>query len=72
MKEFLYFIAEIFEIDVEKINLDTKYQSIPEWDSLMHLRLVSEIEEKYAVEIPIDEVPNISTLSDFYNYISKN
>ncbi len=34
----------------------------------MHMRLVMEIEEEYDVEIPIEEVPTIKTLNDFYQY----
>lgn len=69
MQEFLEFIAKIFEVDSSKISLATAYQSIEQWDSLMQLRLVAEIEEEYNVEIPIDEVPEIKTLGDFYKYI---
>ena len=68
-KEFLNFIAEVFGVEVAKISLNTEYQSIPEWDSLMHLRLVAEIEEKYGVEIPIDDVANIKTLNDIFLHI---
>lgn len=70
MDKFLKFLAEIMEVNVENLSLQTEYQSIPQWDSLMHLRIVAEIEEKYGVEIPIDEVPDIKTLGDFYKYIS--
>lgn len=69
MNKFLEFVAEIFEVNVEKLSDDTTYKSIPQWTSLMHLRLVAEIEIHYGVEIPIDEVPDIKTLADFYNYI---
>lgn len=67
--QFLNFIANIFEVPAETISLETKIGSIPEWDSLMQLRLVVEIEEKYNVEIPLDEVSKIKTLADFYQYI---
>jgi len=70
MEKFLEFIAEIMEVDAEALSAQTEYQSIPQWDSLMHLRLVGEIEEKYEVEIPIDEVPDIKTLGDFYKYVA--
>ena len=69
MQSFLEFIAGILEVDVKEISFETAFNSIPQWDSLMHLRLVAEIEEKYNVEIPIDEVPEIKTLADFYRYI---
>ena len=56
-------------VDPSKLTENTAYGSIPEWDSLMHMRLVMEVEEEYDVEIPIDEVPEIKTLKDFYRYI---
>lgn len=71
MQDFLEFIAEIFEIPASRLSLATEYNSIPEWDSLMQLRIVVEIGDEYNVDIPIDEVPNIKTLSDFYQYIEK-
>ena len=66
MDEFLQFAAEIFEVDVSAISPDTRYGEIPEWDSLMHLRLIGEIEERYEVELPLDDASDIQTLRDFY------
>lgn len=71
MNKFLNFVASILDVNVKNLALDTEYESIEEWDSLMHLRLVAEIEEKYGIEIPIDEVPDIKTLADFYNYLKE-
>lgn len=62
--DFLAFIASIFGVDAANISLETRYNSIPEWDSLMQLRLIAEVEEHYSVSIPIDEVPDIETLND--------
>ena len=69
MKEFLDFIAEIMEVDPSELSEDTAYGQFDKWDSLMHLRLVMEIEEKYGIEISINEIPSIKTLKDFYKYI---
>ena len=59
------------EVDASVISEDTTYGEFEKWDSLMHMRLVMEVEEEYDVEIPIDEVPDIKKLSDFYKYINK-
>lgn len=69
MQDFINFVAEVMGIDPSELNEDTAYGTIEKWDSLMHMRLVMEIEEKYDAEIPLDEVPNIKTLRDFYKYI---
>ena len=71
MQELIDFIAGVMEVDPSTINEDTAYGQCEKWDSLMHMRLVMEIEEEYDVEIPIDEVPNIKTIKDFYQYIAK-
>ena len=71
MNKFLEFVSRIFEVNVEELSGDTAFKSIPQWNSLMHLRLVAEIEAHYAAEIPIDEVPDIKILADFYRYIAE-
>ena len=68
MQDFLNFVAGIMQVDPSEINEDTRFKEFKKWDSLMHMRLVMEIEEEYDTEIPIEEVPNIKTLKDFYQY----
>lgn len=68
MQDFLVFVAGVMQVDPAEINGETRFKEYKKWDSLMHMRLVMEIEEEYDVEIPIDEVPNIKTLNDFYRY----
>lgn len=71
MYEFLAFVADIFDVDKNILSMETEYNSLPIWDSLMQLRLVAEISDKYDVDIPIDEVPNIKILADFYQYVEE-
>jgi len=69
MKEkFLQFVADILEKNVADISMNSSYDN-GFWNSLMHIRLVAEISDEYDVDIPIDEVGNIHTLSDFYKYV---
>ena len=69
MQGFIEFIASVMEVDPSELTADTAYGTIEKWDSLMHMRMVMEIEEEYDVEIPIEEIPNIKSLRDFYKYI---
>lgn len=71
MQEFLAFIAGIFEVDVSDLSEDTAYEVYEKWDSMMQLRLVMEVEEKYDVNIPLEEVVNIRSLKDLYQYTLK-
>lgn len=69
-KDFLSFVASILEVDVTSLSLETVYESIPQWDSVMQLRLTLEIGTEYGVEIPVDEIANIKTLGQFYQYVN--
>ena len=69
MQEFLDFIADIMQVDSSELSAETRYEEFRKWDSLMHLRLVMEVEEKYNVEIPIEDIPNIKTLNNLYQFV---
>lgn len=66
---FLDFVAQILETDRRSLSLETSFGSIPEWDSVMHLRLVMEIGDRYGADIPFEKVPEIVTLGGFYDYV---
>lgn len=66
MDKFLDFVADIFVVPRDTLSAETSYLSIPEWDSLMQIRLVAEIEDEYGVEIPSDRIAELKTLADFY------
>ena len=63
--EFLEFAAEILGVSEGTLSLETMYGSIPEWDSMAQLRLVTEVAAKYKVEIPFAEVVNVASLWEF-------
>jgi len=69
-KDFLVYVGGILEVDPESISMETAYESIPEWDSVMQLRLTLEIGTEYGVDIPVDEIANIKTLGEFYKYVN--
>ena len=68
--EFLEFAAGIFEVPAGTLSLETTYSSIPEWDSIAQLRLVTEIASKFGVEIPFAEVTNVTSLWEFWRRIN--
>ena len=46
--------------------MDTAYGSIPQWDSVMHLKLTLELEARYGFTTPVDEIARTLTLGAFY------
>lgn len=68
-EEFLSFVAQIFEVPRDILTEMTEYNSISEWDSLMHLRLIIELEDKYKVQFPSNIIGDMNTLGIIYEHI---
>lgn len=68
MEKFLEFVAEIFEVDMNDISMETEYKKFEKWDSLMMMNLVMEVEAEYGVMIPMEKFGDIKTLQDLYNF----
>lgn len=66
---FLDFVSEILGC---RASMDTAYGAIPQWDSVMHIRLVMEIQERYGVEIPLEAIADIRKASDFLKFLPQN
>ena len=61
---FIAFAASL--LGVERTTLaSASYGSIPEWDSVNHLRLVMEAESRFGVTYPLERIPAIRTIDDF-------
>ena len=64
-EDFISFAASVLGVPTENLSPETACGDIPEWDSVMHLRLVMETEARYGVSIPLEEIPALRTLADF-------
>ncbi len=69
MQEFIQFIAEILEVEPGTLTLESTQEEIETWDSLMQLRLVGEVETRYGITIPMEEISDIKTIGDFYRFV---
>lgn len=68
MEKFLAFIAEIMEVEVSEVSMETPYQE-GKWDSLMMLTLVMELEAEYGVSIPMESLSDVKTLAALYEFV---
>ena len=65
-------LAEQLDTDAESMTPDTKIADDLGADSLDLVDLLMSIEDEFGVEIPDEEVENLSTIGDVVDYISKN
>jgi len=57
-------IADVVNVDVDKINLDTTFIDDLGADSLDVFQIIMGIEEEFDIEIPEDAAEQISTVAD--------
>ena len=49
----------------EDVNEKLEYNSIPEWDSIGHMTLMSNLEEEFDISIETDDIVDFSSSSRF-------
>jgi acyl carrier protein len=59
---FLNVFPEINEAEFNWDDTPTDYEN---WDSFAHLRLVSQIEKKFGIQLDLDDAINLNSASDF-------
>jgi acyl carrier protein len=63
--------SEALGIEPTIITDNLEYQSIPEWDSISHMILISQIEEDFDVSIETDDVIDMSSVAKAKDILSK-
>lgn len=62
---FLTFAAGVLKVPRATLSGASACGSIPEWDSVNHLRLVMEAEPRFGVSYPLERIPALKTIDDF-------
>jgi acyl carrier protein len=63
--------AEALTIPVESISDQLAYQSIPEWDSVTHMILISQLEDVFNIAIETDDVIDMSSVGKAKEILTK-
>ena len=65
-------LAEQFDVEEDKITVDTDLQEDLGADSLDVVDLLMSIEDEFEVEVPDEEIENIKTVGALVSYIEDN
>ena len=63
--------AKVFQIDPAGIDLAMGPEDIDTWDSLNHLRLITEAEKAFSLRLTMQEIQHIRSLTDLVQFLSK-
>lgn len=64
-------IAEVLDLDKDKITTDSKFVDDLGADSLDVLEIIMGIEDEFGIEIPTDQAESIVTVGDAYEKIKE-
>jgi acyl carrier protein len=52
-------ISDVFGIPEQEVTPESSSDTVPDWDSVGHLRLIMRLEETFGVRFPTADIPNL-------------
>lgn len=70
MKEqIIELIESILQVSAGTVTENTKMEDLEQWDSLAHVMIIGELEEKLGISIPLEEAIEIRTVQEILDRI---
>ena len=65
-EKIIQWISSILRVSVTR---NSSRGNTEQWDSLRHLQIIAGLEEEFGIDIPIDKVAEILSVSDILRYV---
>ena len=62
---------KILDVDRDVINDDLQYNTIGQWDSLAHMRLVAQLENEFNIMLDTDDIIDMSSVLKVKQILNK-
>ncbi|MBR1877738.1 MAG: acyl carrier protein [Paludibacteraceae bacterium] len=70
MEKFIELFAEQFdEMDVARLNPETRFRELEEWSSLVALLVITMVDEEYGVVLPPEEMRKAQTIQELFDLV---
>ena len=69
--KYIKIFIKSFSIEKKVFNEKLKYNDIPEWDSIGHMTLMSELEEGFNISIDTDDIIDFSSFKKGIQILKK-
>ena len=63
-KNILELIEELLKVPTGTVTVDTQIADVEEWDSLMHVMIIGELESRLGVAIPLDDAVELTSVKE--------
>lgn len=65
-KKIIDLIEEALNVPKGTITEDTRITDVEEWDSLAHVMIIGELEEKLGISIPLEEAVELTGMQELF------
>ena len=66
------FVEQLLEPDEVKIDIDTNFRDLDEWDSMTGMTILVMIQDEYKIDLPADHFRTLNTLGDIFDFVEEN
>ena len=70
-KKYQEIFIKSLAINEKNFNEDIKYNDVPEWDSIGHMTLISELEDGFEINIETDDIVDFSSFKKGIEILKK-
>lgn len=72
MTNFIEKFTEAIDTDAAKLNENTEFRTLDEWDSLAYLSVIAMLDEEYEIQIEMADFKKLTTIGAIVSYIDSN
>ena len=69
LKEILIDVLDIEDVNNFRVTKDSKIHDFPEWDSLAHINIITQLETFYGIRFSLNELEDLSTIENIYRSV---
>jgi acyl carrier protein len=65
-------LASALQVPVEAVTADLGFGDLPQWDSMGHMEVMMQLEERFGVEVSADTIAALTSVSAICSYLKEN
>ena len=65
-------VADTLGVAEELVNLESGPATLPQWDSFSHIHLIVALEERYQIELDVDEIATMISVREIARVLGQS
>jgi acyl carrier protein len=65
-------MSDVLDVRADQIGDETSQETLADWTSLAHLRLITELESEFGVQVSMDEALSLTSYAKLAAFLAKH